>query len=135
VDSLIAVIPEFLNPSGLLTPSGPYSQVARVGELVFVSGQVGADVDRVVADGIAAQCDQALRNVDAALRAVGLDLGHVAKLGIFVAHPEDLPLLVEHMDATFPGLFPDGFPASSLLVVRQLFRSELRIEIEAVAHR
>ncbi|MDN3310196.1 RidA family protein [Microbacterium oryzae] len=127
--------PIFENPATLLTPPGPYSQVVRVGELAFVSGQVGATADgRLVGQGVAAQCDQALANVAAALDAVGLTLGDIVKLTIFVASADDMAELVPHMDVTFPRLFPGGLPASSLVIVERLFEPALRIEIEAIAH-
>ncbi|MFT4212058.1 MAG: RidA family protein [Microbacterium sp.] len=128
-------MPRFVDPDALLAPPGPYSQVVRAGQLAFVSGQVGADADgTLVGPGIAAQCTQALANVGVALEAVGLGLGHVVKLTIFVASADDLEELVPHMDELFPRLFPAGFPASSLVIVQRLFGPDLRIEIEAVAH-
>lgn len=127
--------PIFVNPDGLLDPPGPYSQVVRVGDLAFVSGQVGADATGVlVSDGVAEQAEQALRNIGIALSAVGLDLDRVVKVTIFVAYPDDLPELVPAMDLFFPELFPNGFPASSLVMVQRLFDPALRVEIEAVAH-
>lgn len=128
-------LPVFTNPPTLLRPPGPYSQVARVGDLVFVSGQVGATADGVlVGDGVGEQADQALVNIRTALESVGLNLDNVAKVTIYVAYPEDLDELVPHMDRVFPDFFPRGFPASTLVIVQRLFDPALRIEIEAVAH-
>lgn len=128
-------LPVFINPDTLLTPPGPYSHVARVGDLVFVSGQVGADRQNVlVGPGIAAQAEQAIVNIRTALEAVGLGLDNIAKVTIFVPYPEDLGELVAHMDRTFPVHFPRGYPASSLVIVQRLVDPALRIEIEAVAH-
>jgi len=128
-------LPVFTNPDALLAPPGPYSQVARVGDLVFVSGQVGADAGNVlVGPGITEQASQALVNVRTALESVGLGLTHVAKVTIFVPYPDDLPSLVAHMERIFPEFFPRGYPASSLVVVQRLVDPALRIEIEAVAH-
>lgn len=128
-------LPVFTNPPTLLSPPGPYSQVARVGDLVFVSGQVGATADgALVGDGVAEQADQALVNIRTALESVALSLDHVAKVTIYVAYPDDLDELVPHMDRVFPDFFPRGFPASTLVIVQRLFDPALRIEIEAVAH-
>lgn len=126
----------FVNPAGLLDPPGPYSQVVHVGELAFVSGQVGADASGViVGDDVVGQAEQALRNIGIALESIGLGLGNVVKVTIFVAYAEDLDALVPAMDRFFPDYFPDGFPASSLVIVQRLFAPALRIEIEAIAHR
>ncbi|WP_396656066.1 RidA family protein [Microbacterium sp.] len=127
--------PVFTNPETLLAPPGPYSQVAQVGDLVFVAGQVGADRDDVLAGpGVAEQCDQALRNIRTALESVGLGLANVVKVTIFVPYADDLDELVAHMDRVFPDFFPEGFPASTLVLVQRLFDPALKIEIEAVAH-
>lgn len=127
--------PVFSNPDTLLTPPGPYSQVAQVGDLVFVSGQVGADAENhLVGPGIGEQAEQALRNIRTALESVGLGLDHVVKVTIYVPYPDDLPELVPHMDRVFPDYFPDGFPASTLVLVQRLFDPALKIEIEAIAH-
>lgn len=127
--------PVFTDPGGMLTPPGPYSHVARVGDLVFVSGQVGATADDVlVGPGVCEQADQALSNIRLALESQGLGLEHVAKVTIYVPYPDDLDELVPHMDRGFPSFFPNGFPASTLVVVQRLVSPELRIEIEAIAH-
>jgi len=124
----------FRNPSTLLPPPGPYSQVVRAGDLAFVSGQVGADATgELVGPGIPEQATQALENISLALAEVGMSLADVVKLTIFVADAADLATLVPHMDALFPARFPAGLPASSLVIVQRLFDPALRIEIEAIA--
>ncbi|MFJ3473422.1 RidA family protein [Microbacterium maritypicum] len=131
----IVPLPEFSNPDTLLDPPGPYSQVVRVGDLVFVSGQVGSTNDGVlVGPGVNEQCDQALRNIGLALESVGLTLDHVAKVSLYVAYPEDMGSLVPHMDESFPNFFTNGFPASTLTIVQRLFDPGFRIEIDAIAH-
>lgn len=124
-----------MNPAGLLTPRGPYSQVVTAGGFAYVSGQVGADADDVlVGPGAAEQCDQALRNIAVALEAVGMTMSQVVKVTVYVPFEEDLPDLVPHMDVVFPRVFGDGLPASTLIIVDRLFDPALRIEIEAVAY-
>ena len=125
----------FVNPSTLLDPPGPYSQVVRVGELAFVSGQVGADSANVlVGPGVAEQAGQAITNIASALESVGLGLEHVVKVNIYVPYAEDLDELVPYMDQAFGAFFTDGYPASTLVMIDRLFDPALRIEIEAVAH-
>lgn len=127
--------PVFRNPDTLLAPPGPYSQVVCVGDLAFVSGQVGADRDNnLVGPGIGEQCEQALRNIRTALESVDLALDNVVKVTIYVPYPDDMGELVPHMDRVFPDYFPKGFPASTLVLVQRLFDPALKIEIEAVAH-
>lgn len=125
----------FMNPSGLVAPPGPFSHVARCGDLVMLAGQTGVDADgRLVDGGIVAQAAQAMANIAIALASQGLGLEHIIKVTIYVTHAEDLDELVPYMDRAFPELFPGGFPASTLVVVQRLFAPEMRIEIEASAH-
>lgn len=75
-------------------PKGTYSQAIRVGDFVYTSGFGPHDpqTGEIVGTDIATQAAQALRNVDAALRAGGSSLAaavkmtvHLADLGDFVA--------------------------------------------------
>lgn len=126
----------FSNPTSMSAPLGPYSQVVGVGDLAFVSGQVGMRPDGELAGpGIIEQTRQALENVALALEGVGMTLDHVVKVTLFVVHPEDLDELVPYMDEEFPQHFTAGLPASTLVFVDRLFDPALRIEVEVVAHR
>lgn len=123
------------NPAALLTPPGPYSQVSRAGDLVFVAGQTGNDADNVLAGpGIAVQAEKALGNLRLALQSESLDLDRVVNLRIYVAGAEHLDELFPYMGEAFSRLFPAGPPSSTLLVVERLAAPELRIEIDAIAH-
>ena len=125
----------FVDPDNLYAPPGPYSQVVRVGELAFVSGQVGADKENVlVGPGVAEQAGQAVANIRTALESVGLGLEHVVKVNIYVPYAEDLDELVPYMDDAFGKFFDGGLPASTLVMIDRLFDPALRIEIEAIAH-
>jgi 2-iminobutanoate/2-iminopropanoate deaminase len=108
---------------------GPYSQAVRVGDLLFVSGQGGLDpaTGTVASGGFAGEARRAFANVARVLEASGSDLGHVAKLTVFMANADDFPVLNE----LFAEHFPTSPPARSCPVV-QLPRG-LLISIEAIA--
>lgn len=58
----------------------PYNQAIRVGDLVFVAGQVGLKPgDTAVGGDVAEQTDQTLRNLAAILEAAGSSLGNLVK--------------------------------------------------------
>jgi len=124
---------ELINPEGLAQPTG-YSHLAvsRGSRIVFVAGQVGFDADgNLVSDDVAAQAEQAYRNVATAVEAVGGTVDDIAKLTTFVVcHSPDLigPIL-----AARSAVFGDHHPASTYLGVETLIRPELLVEVEAVA--
>ena len=72
---------------------GPYSQVVRLGDLLFVSGQGGLDPEtgEPPPGGFPAEGRQALRNLARALEAAGSGLGEVAKVTVYLTDVEELP--------------------------------------------
>ena len=64
----------------------PYSESARVGDLLFLAGQAGEDTDgKLVPGGIKAEAEQLMLNIKAALARRGLTMKHVAKCTVFLA--------------------------------------------------
>ncbi len=109
----------------------PYNQAIRVGELVFVAGQIGMapGAGSGLADDIEAQTAQALRNLGAILEASGSALDRLVKTTVFLANFEDFAAMNE-VYAQFVG---DRPPARSTVEVSRLPSGAL-VEIEAVAH-
>src|SRR6478735_9754968 len=75
---------------------GPYSQAIIAGGFVFCSGTAGIDpATGHIPDGIEAQTEQALRNLDAVLAAAGSSMADVVKTTIFYADVADFAMLNE----------------------------------------
>ena len=114
-------------------PYEPYllSQGIRVGELLFVSGQVGIDEagELVSLDDFDAQADQAFRNLSRVLEAGGSSLDRVVKVTIFLTDMANFPKIVELRRRWFT----PPYPADTIVEVRSLYRPEVKIEIEAIA--
>ena len=115
-------------------PYAPYllSQGIRVGELLFVSGQVGIDEagELVSLDDFEVQADQAFRNLSRVLEAGGSSMARVVKVTIFLTD----------MAASFPKVvelrrrwFTPPYPADTIVEVQSLYRPEVMLEIEAIA--
>jgi enamine deaminase RidA (YjgF/YER057c/UK114 family) len=105
----------------------------RLGDLVFVSGQVAWDEKGRVVGGNDArrQTEHAFSNLRAALEAAGSSLDAVAKLTIFATSRDHLTVIREVRHQVFD---PVGhYPASTFVVVNGLATAELLVEIEAVA--
>ena len=114
-------------------PYEPYllSQGIRVGELLFVSGQVGIDEagELVSLDDFDAQADQAFRNLSRVLEAGGSSLDRVVKVTIFLTDMTNFPKIVELRRRWFT----PPYPADTIVEVRSLYRPEVKLEIEAIA--
>lgn len=108
----------------------PYNQAIRVGDLVFVAGQVGLKPgDATIEGDIATQTEQALRNVSAILEAAGSSMANLVKTSVFLQDFGDFTAMNE-VYARHAGERP---PARSTFEVAKLPAGAL-VEIEAVAH-
>lgn len=108
----------------------PYNQAIRVGELVFVAGQLGLKPgDAAVEGGISEQTEQVLRNLGAILEAAGSSLDNLVKTTVFLTSLADFAAMNE-VYARFVGERP---PARATVEVSALPSGAL-VEIEAVAH-
>lgn len=87
---------------------GPYSQAVRVGDTVYLSGQIGLDpVSNVLVEGFEAQAHQVFKkNLRAVAQAAGGDLSDIVKLGVFVTDLANFARLNEIMTEYFSEPFP-----------------------------
>src|SRR5262245_29821661 len=120
---------QIVKTGSVAQPIGPYSLGVRSGNLVFVSGTVGWRPDGSVAADITEQCHQMYKNVQQILRAAGSDLDHLVTTTTYLVHASDYRALNE-VRAQY---FATDPPASAVVVVKELVRSDLLVEIEAVA--
>ncbi|MCL2325698.1 MAG: RidA family protein [Proteobacteria bacterium] len=108
---------------------GPYSQAVRVGQLVFISGQLGIDPQTgILKDGIDAQTRQVLDNIGAILASLGLGYAHVVKTTIFLRDFDDYAKVNE----IYGSIFQDAPPARSTVEVSRLPK-RASVEIECIA--
>ena len=107
---------------------GPYSQAIRIGDAVYMSGQIGLDpTTMVLVEGVEAQAHQVFLNMRAVAEAAGASLNNVAKVTIFLADLGDFTKVNEIMQS----YFKPPYPARSTVEVSGLPRGA-RIEIEAI---
>jgi 2-iminobutanoate/2-iminopropanoate deaminase len=120
-----------IQTNGAPAPVGPYSQAIRSGEMVWCAGQVGLDpATGELADGVEAQAERALRNLQAVLDAAGLGFDDVVKTTIFLADVGDFAVV----NAIYAKYMSDPPPARSTIGVGGLPKGAL-VEIEVTAHR
>ena len=108
---------------------GPYSQAIIANGFVFCSGTAGIDpATGAVAEGIEAQAEQALRNLDAILAAAGASLATLVKTTIYYQNVDDFAAI----NAVYARYMPEPPPARSAPANVNLPRG-LLISIDAIA--
>ncbi|WP_373975615.1 Rid family detoxifying hydrolase [Chitinibacter sp. SCUT-21] len=86
---------------------GTYSQAVKVGNTVYLSGQIGLDpVSGELAEGFEAQTHRVFQNLRAVCQAAGGDLSDIVKLGVFVVDLANFAKLNEIMGEYFTAPFP-----------------------------
>lgn len=114
----------------LLTPASPnFSPAVRVGQTVFLSGNVGIDpaTGKLVSGGVGPETEQALRRIEGTLQQIGLDLGDVAKCTVFLANMKDY----EAMNEVYRTVWPAEPPARTTVQAKPPV--DARVEIECIA--
>jgi enamine deaminase RidA (YjgF/YER057c/UK114 family) len=117
---------------------GPFTQGWRVGNLVFVGGQVSADsASNVIGKGdIELQTRVTFDNITKVLREAGAEWRHVVKLNTYYVYdgPEDGALTFwEKMTRVRLEYFPDPGPCGTGVRVAGLMHPDMLIEAEAIA--
>jgi len=107
-------------------------QAVRAGNLVFLRGQVGQDLETRESVGTgdaAAQTEQAMKNVEMLLSEAGAKLDHICKITVYltdVRHREDVYRVI--------GRWLKGvFPVSTGVIIDGLARPEWVMEIDVTA--
>ncbi len=121
----------FLHPFG--APTRPFSPAVRVGNLVFLAGQIGtssaAAGGGVVPGGIEAETRQTLDNIKATLAAIGLSMDRVVKCTVFMADMKEW----DAMNTVYRTYFAaPNYPARSAFGASGLALNA-KVEIECMA--
>jgi len=108
-----------------------YSRAVVQGDWIFVSGTTGFDYSTMtIAEGVEAQAEQCLKNIEAALRQAGSSLKDVVRVTYVLPDGREFekcwPVLRKH--------FGDVLPAATMIQAN-LLDARMRIEIEVTAMR
>ena len=110
---------------------GPYSQAVRVGDTVYLSGQIPLDPQtmELVEGDIEARARRVFDNLAAVMQEAGGSLSDIVKLTIYLVDLEQFgrvnEVMAEYFDAPFP---------SRATVAVAALPKGAPIEVEAVAH-
>lgn len=121
--------PEYF-PIGKEGPKLPFSEAVRVGDTLYVSGQLGnaPGTLKLVPGGMAAEAQQTLENMKAVLERHGSSMDRVVKCTVFLADMKDWPAFNE----VYLRYFTKNLPARSALAAAGLALGA-RVEMECIA--
>jgi len=110
-------------------PIGTYSQAIKVGDTVYISGQIplGHDTQILCSEDIAAQIKQVIKNMEAISVAAGGSLADVVKVTVYLMDLTHSTLVNEIMAAHFV----TPYPARAMIQVAGLPRGS-QVEMDAI---
>ena len=124
---------EYLNPPDIAAPPGGlYNHVVKVGNIVYISGQVSRGIDgrAIHAGDPVAQIRTVWSNLEKAVTAAGGSLKDIVKTTTYVVGAEN----VGKTRAARLELLPsEGRPTSTTVVVAGLADPDFLVEVEAIA--
>jgi 2-iminobutanoate/2-iminopropanoate deaminase len=114
---------------GVPNPRASYSVYSRIGNHIFLAGQVAMNPDTgKIPKSFADQCKLVLDNINTILISAGTSMDNILKTTVFLTdrayHSE--------FDEIYKGHFQNGFPARSTIVAK-LMHEDFLVEIEAIA--
>jgi len=121
---------DYLNDAASSGRNLPFSEAVRVGDLLFLSGQIGLipETMELVPGGIQAETRQTLQNIKSTLEKYGSSMSQVVKCTVFLADITEWAA----MNEVYIEFFPVNPPARSALGTSGLALGA-RTEIECIA--
>jgi 2-iminobutanoate/2-iminopropanoate deaminase len=128
--SLLASETEFLNSGKVLPTNLPFSEAVRVGNMIYLSGQIGIvpGTMKLAAGRIKEEARQTMENIKASLEANGYAMSNVVKCTVMLADISEWGTFNE----VYRSFFSPPFPARSALGVNGLALGA-RVEVECIA--
>ena len=121
--------PEFFDEGPMAGKGYPFSESVRVGNILFISGQVGVDENNeLVGGGIAGETRQIMSNIGGALERRGLGFSDVVKCTVFLADVAEWG----EFNTVYTSYFEPPYPARSALGANGLALGA-RLEVECLA--
>jgi reactive intermediate/imine deaminase len=121
---------EHLNSEAAKAQGLPFSEAVRVGDTIYLSGRIGTKpgTAELVAGGVEAEAEQALRHIQATLERFDSDLEHVAKCTVFLVDIADWAAV----NVVYKRFFRPPYPARSAVAGSGLALGA-KVEIECIA--
>lgn len=121
----------FSTPDGVMAPIGPYSHVARCGELIMISATAGVDpnTNELVSGGVASQTRQIIDSFRVMLASAGSDLAHILHVNVFLLDMNEF----DAMNRAYADAMGDCRPARSAIGVAALPKPGARVTMNLTA--
>ena len=119
---------QVIKTDGAPTPTGPFNQAIRVGNLVFTSGQAGRNRETGKMGDISDQARRCIGNISNILEAAGSSLADVVKVTVYLRNADDW----KAFNAEYVKLMPEPLPARTSAIV-ELKGPDMLCEMEAIA--
>lgn len=118
-------------PGSVHNGPAPFSSAVRVGDVLYMSGQIGLGPDGKLPDTFDGQAKQTMENIGTTLKAHGLGWGNVFKCTVFIADMKNWPAF----NTIYVPYFPAGrLPARSAFGANGLaYGAQLELECMAYA--
>lgn len=113
-------------------PIGPYSQAIKAGQFLFVSGNIALDpgTGNMVDHSLEAETSQVMLNLEAVLKAAGMNFTHIVKSSIFLTDMD----FFQVVNTVYGAYFTLDPPARETIAVAGLPKGA-RVEISVVAYK
>ena len=123
----------FVDPPNGPPPAASYRHLAVVPagrRLLVLAGQIGNLSDGTIVEGLEAQYEQALVNINTIVASEGGTSEDIARITVFLV---EKPARLGFAREVGKKHFPAGPPTMSWIYVAGLFRPDVKVEIEAIA--
>lgn len=122
---------EYSTPPNTMTPIGPYSHIAKVGQFVTIGATAGVDpkTKELIGPDVASQTQQILNMFETMLTSVGSDLDHVMHINVFLADMDDFSA----MNAAYVEKMGERRPARTAIAVNGLPKPDALITMNLTA--
>jgi 2-iminobutanoate/2-iminopropanoate deaminase len=121
---------EYLNSGKVLPTNLPFSEAVRVGNMIYLSGQIGnmPGAMKLAPGGVQAEAKQAMENIKTSLEAHGYSMANIVKCTAMLADMSEWGAFNDVYKTFFSGHYParSAFGASGLAL-------GARVEIECIA--
>jgi reactive intermediate/imine deaminase len=121
---------EFLNSGKVLPTNLPFSEAVRVGNTLYLSGQIGVVPGslKLVTGGMQAEAKQTMHNIKTSVEASGYKMSDIVKCTVMLADMSEWAAFNEVYKTFFSGRYParSAFGANGLAL-------GARVEVECIA--
>ena len=109
---------------------GPYSSALKICDYVYLSGQLPVDpsTNQIVDGGVYEQTVQCLKNLNAILSEVELDVNYLVNVRVYLTDMQDY----DKMNEAYSSMFKEPYPSRVVVGVKELPKGA-KVEIEGKA--